>query len=84
VGQDGGGYKSDLRNRRRGKFLQRGLDSQFTDLPVGLIAISAGSNEETHEVGLRAPTTAFGARPRDEKITRQQKIGHGTIIIDRH
>jgi hypothetical protein len=37
-GQDGAGYKFDLGLRRSGIFLQRGLDGQFTDLPVGQIS----------------------------------------------
>ena len=35
VGRDGWGYRSDLGQVRTGIFLQRGLDSQLTDLPVG-------------------------------------------------
>src|SRR6202165_3634620 len=33
-GRNGAGSKSDLGLRRSGIFLQRGLDTQFTDLPV--------------------------------------------------
>ena len=35
VGRDGRGYRSDLGKVRIEIFLQMGLDSQFTDLPVG-------------------------------------------------
>ena len=35
VGRDGEGYRSDLGQRETEIFLQMGLDSHFTDLPVG-------------------------------------------------
>src|SRR6202171_3862993 len=41
-GRNGAGSKSDLGLRRSGIFLQRGLDTQFTDLPVGQISARAG------------------------------------------
>jgi hypothetical protein len=48
VGWDGEGYRFDLGQRRSGIFLQMGLDSQFTDLPVGQIRarISAQPNAD--------------------------------------
>ena len=39
VGQDGGSCRSDLPDERSGIFLQMGLDSQLTDLPVGQIKL---------------------------------------------
>jgi len=35
VGQDGEGYTGDLRLRKTRIFLQKGLDMQISDLPVG-------------------------------------------------
>jgi hypothetical protein len=35
VRRDGDGYRSDLGQRRREIFLQRGLDRKFGDLPIG-------------------------------------------------
>ena len=37
VGQDGEGYKGDLRFRKIRIFLQMGLDRQISDLPVGYV-----------------------------------------------
>ena len=38
VGRDSGGFRSDLGQAGNEIFLQRGLDRQFTDLPVGQIS----------------------------------------------
>src|SRR5258708_30076198 len=38
VGWDGDRYRSDLGQTRKDLFLQTGLDSKFTDLPVGQIS----------------------------------------------
>src|SRR5258707_10172785 len=54
VGWDGDRYRSDLGQTRKDLFLQTGLDSKFTDLPVGQISRPVRRN---YSISL-APTRA--------------------------
>jgi hypothetical protein len=53
VGRDGGGYRSDLGQRRRGIFLEMGLDSEFADLPVGQISAWSGWSQRVARMRAR-------------------------------
>ena len=82
-GQDGAGYKFDLGLQQCGIFLQRGLDRQFTDLPVGQISewippACLAASELEGSVALpscRSRRTMSAVRARADITLRRQDFG---------
>ena len=72
-GRDGGGYRSDLGQAKTKIFLQRGLDTQVTDLPVGhnqLDPVQTNSNFPQAAACCRAASPAVhrGYGPRINRL----------------
>src|SRR5260370_42309805 len=67
VGQDGGGYRSDLGQARTKIFLQKGLDMQIGDLPVGRASpASSGKSADANVTPRRLQIPRRRSRPLGE------------------